>query len=504
MARFSMSDNHTTIPDQDPSTRNPTLAQAVTPVLTMMGLMALSVYLFGEDSSYGPNQIALCVGAGIAGLIGWKNGISWVNLESSMVDGISVALRAILILFTVGLLIGSWIIAGTVPSMIYYSLLVLDPSIFYAATCAICAIIALSIGSSWTVAGTAGVALMGAASGLELSLEITAGAIISGVYFGDKMSPLSDTTNLAPAVVGTDLFTHIHHMIWTTLPSIIIALFIYLIIGFNIESADQSEQLASTMAMLQNNFNISPFMLIPVVLLLVMANKKLPPLPTILAGSLLGIVFALLFQQPAIRAMTADSATGILGTFKGIWQTLFDGYLMNSGDSTIDDLLTRGGMSSMLNTVWLILCAMIFGALMDRTGLISVLVRYALSMVKGTGSLILTTLLTCIGANLIASDQYIAIVLPGRMYKMEFQRRGLDVKNLSRTLEDAGTITSPLIPWNTCGAFMSGTLGIATFAYLPFCFFNLINPVVSALYGFLNFQIALADPSASVAESVAD
>lgn len=504
MARFSMSDNHTTIPDQDPSTRNPTLAQAVTPVLTMMGLMALSVYLFGEDSSYGPNQIALCVGAGIAGLIGWKNGISWVNLESSMVDGISVALRAILILFTVGLLIGSWIIAGTVPSMIYYSLLVLDPSIFYAATCAICAIIALSIGSSWTVAGTAGVALMGAASGLELSLEITAGAIISGVYFGDKMSPLSDTTNLAPAVVGTDLFTHIHHMIWTTLPSIIIALFIYLIIGFNIESADQSEQLASTMAMLQNNFNISPFMLIPVVLLLVMANKKLPPLPTILAGSLLGIVFALLFQQPAIRAMTADSATGILGTFKGIWQTLFDGYLMNSGDSTIDDLLTRGGMSSMLNTVWLILCAMIFGALMDRTGLISVLVRYALSMVKGTGSLILTTLLTCIGANLIASDQYIAIVLPGRMYKMEFQRRGLDVKNLSRTLEDAGTITSPLIPWNTCGAFMSGTLGIATFAYLPFCFFNLINPVVSALYGFLNFQIALAKPSASVVESVAD
>ncbi len=504
MARFSMSDNHTTIPDQDPSTRNPTLAQAVTPVLTMMGLMALSVYLFGEDSSYGPNQIALCVGAGIAGLIGWKNGISWVNLESSMVDGISVALRAILILFTVGLLIGSWIIAGTVPSMIYYSLLVLDPSIFYAATCAICAIIALSIGSSWTVAGTAGVALMGAASGLELSLEITAGAIISGVYFGDKMSPLSDTTNLAPAVVGTDLFTHIHHMIWTTLPSIIIALFIYLIIGFNIESADQSEQLASTMAMLQNNFNISPFMLIPVVLLLVMANKKLPPLPTILAGSLLGIVFALLFQQPAIRAMTADSATGILGTFKGIWQTLFDGYLMNSGDSTIDDLLTRGGMSSMLNTVWLILCAMIFGALMDRTGLISVLVRYALSMVKGTGSLILTTLLTCIGANLIASDQYIAIVLPGRMYKMEFQRRGLDVKNLSRVLEDAGTITSPLIPWNTCGAFMSGTLGIATFAYLPFCFFNLINPVVSALYGFLNFRIALANPSASVAESVAD
>jgi NhaC family Na+:H+ antiporter len=243
-------------------------------------------------------------------------------------------------------------------------------------------------------------------------------------------------------------------------------------------------------------------MLIPVVILLVMANKKLPPLPTILTGALVGIVFALLFQQPAISAMTAESGNGALAAFKGVWQTLFDGYLMDSGDSALDDLLTRGGMSSMLNTVWLILCAMIFGALMDRTGLINVLVKYALTMVRGTGSLILTTLLTCIGANMIASDQYIAIVLPGRMYKMEFQRRGLDVKNLSRTLEDAGTITSPLIPWNTCGAFMSGTLGIATFAYAPFCFFNLINPIVSALYGFMNFKIAPADNSGEMIESI--
>jgi len=477
-----------------PDSAPPSLMQALAPVIVMVGLLAFSVYLFGEDSSYGPNQIALCVGAVIAGLIGWRNGISWSELETSMVQGITVALRAILILFTVGLLIGSWIMAGTVPTMIYYSLLALDPAFFYAATCAICAVVALSIGSSWTVAGTIGVALIGAAAGLGLSLEITAGAIISGAYFGDKLSPLSDTTNLAPAVVGTDLFTHIHHMLWTTLPSIAIALFIYLVIGFNIDSSAQAVELQGTLDRLQANFTINPLMLLPVLLLLVMANKKLPPLPTILTGTLAGVIFALLFQQHAIRTMAADIDNNMLAAFKGMWQTLFGGYTMNSGDNAIDDLLSRGGMSSMLNTVWLILCAMIFGALMDRVGLIQVLVRYALSTVRGTGSLVITTLLTCIGANIIASDQYIAIVLPGRMYKMEFQRRGLDMKNLSRTLEDGGTITSPLVPWNTCGAFMSGTLGVATLAYLPYCFFNLINPIMSAAYAIMNFQIAPASP----------
>ncbi|MFM1897119.1 MAG: hypothetical protein RLZZ385_2193 [Pseudomonadota bacterium] len=487
-------------PSSDPSEPrlHPSLWQAITPVAVMVTLLSFSVYLFGEDASYGPNQIALCIGAAMAGLIGWRNGIAWAELETAMVNGINVAMRAILILFTVGLLIGSWIMSGTVPSMIYYSLLALDPSIFYAACCFICALISLSIGSSWTTAGTVGVALIGAAGSLGLSLEITAGAIISGAYFGDKMSPLSDTTNLAPAVVGTDLFTHIQHMVWTTGPSILLALVFYLVIGFNLDVPDQNEQLQASMALLQEDFTIGPLMLVPLFVLLIMASRKFPPLPTILTGTLLGAVFALLFQQPAILAMDAAAANQGLSIVKGAWQTLFDGYVMNSGNETLDTLLSRGGMSSMLNTVWLILCAMIFGAVMDHTGMIRVLVRYALSFVHSTGSLIMATLLTCIGTNIIASDQYIAIVLPGRMYKAEFQRRGLDVKNLSRTLEDAATITSPLIPWNTCGAYMSGTLGVATFAYLPYCFFNLINPLVAALYGFLNFKIV---PVAVAAES---
>lgn len=480
---------------QDPDSapvRQASVLQALLPVAVLISLLSLSVFLFGEDASYGPNQIALLVGAAVAAMIGWFNGQSWSDIEDSIVSGITVSMKPILILFSVGLLIGSWIMSGTVPTMIYYSLLILDPSIFYMATCVICALIALSIGSSWTVAGTVGIALIGAAAGLGLSVEITAGAIISGAYFGDKMSPLSETTNLAPAVAGTDLFTHIGHMVWTTLPSITIALILFTLIGLNIDGADNAENLAVTMELLQENFSLNPIMLIPVVALLVMANKRLPPIPTIMTGAMLGVILALIFQRPAIFALAGEAPNAFMALFKGVWYTLFDGFILSSGNATLDDLMTRGGMSSMLNTVWLILCAMVFGAVMDHTGLLRRLVAYALSFVHSTGSLIATTIATCIGANIITSDQYIAVVLPGRMYKLEYENRNLDMKNLSRTLEDAGTVTSPLIPWNTCGAYMAGTLGVATFAYLPYCFFNLINPVVAMIYGFTNFKIAPA------------
>lgn len=481
--------------DSSSTASGATVLQALTPVATLIFLLSFSVYLFGEDASYGPNQIALCIGAAVAALIGWKNGQTWDAIEDSIVSGVTVSLKPILILFSVGLLIGSWILSGTVPTMIYYSLLILDPSIFYMASCIICALIALSIGSSWTVAGTVGIALIGAAGGMGLSPEITAGAIISGAYFGDKMSPLSETTNLAPAVAGTDLFTHIGHMVWTTLPSITIALILFTIIGLNIDTSSNAESLEITMALLTENFTLNPLMLLPVVALLVMANKRLPPIPTIMTGAVIGIVLALLFQRPAIMSLAGDAPNAFLGLFKGVWYTLFDGFVLDSGNATLDDLMTRGGMSSMLNTVWLILCAMVFGAVMDHTGLLRRLVDYALSFVHSTGSLIATTVATCIGANIITSDQYIALVLPGRMYKLEYERRQLDMRNLSRTLEDAGTVTSPLIPWNTCGAYMAGTLGVATFAYLPYCFFNLINPFVAVLYGFLNVKITPAADS---------
>jgi Na+:H+ antiporter, NhaC family len=234
-------------------------------------------------------------------------------------------------------------------------------------------------------------------------------------------------------------------------------------------------------------------MLLPVAALLLMAHKKLPPIPTILAGASIGVILALIFQQSAVLSLAGDSPNLFIGLFKGTWQTLSEGFALSSGNAALDDLMTGGGMSSMLNTVWLILCAMIFGAVMDHTGLLQCLVNYALSFVHSTGSLIAATILTCIGANIITSDQYIAIVLPGRMYKLEFQNRNLDAKNLSRSLEDAGTMTSPLVPWNTCGAYMAGTLGVATFAYLPYCFFNLICPVLAIIYGYMNFKIAPLD-----------
>ena len=476
----------------DRNEATPSILQALLPVFALIALLSFSVYLYGEDASSGPNQIALIIGAAVAAAVGWRNGIGWQQIENAIVSGISISLKPILILLCVGLLIGSWIMGGTVPTMIYYSLLILDPSIFYFASCLICALIALSIGSSWTVAGTVGIALIGAAAGLGLSPAITAGAIISGAYFGDKMSPLSETTNLAPAVAGTDLFSHIGHMTWTAVPSILIALLIYALIGLNIESGASADDLAITMNLLTENFMISPVMMLPVLVLLLMANRKLPPIPTILAGGMLGVVLALLFQRQAILALPGDAPNLTLALVKGVWTTFFDGFVLQSGNATLDDLMSRGGMISMLNTIWLILCAMIFGASMERTGLLQRLVDYALSFVHGTGSLIATTIVTCIGANIITSDQYIAIVLPGRMYKLEYQSRDLDVKNLSRTLEDSGTITSPLVPWNTCGAYMSGTLGVATLAYFPFCFFNMLCPVIAVIYGFLNFKIAPA------------
>jgi len=331
--------------------------------------------------------------------------------------------------------------------------------------------------------------LIGAAAGLGMSLEITAGAIISGSYFGDKMSPLSETTNLAPAVAGTDLFGHIGHMIWTTFPSIVITLILFTVIGLNIDTSNTSSNLEITLQLLSENFSINVFMLIPVIMLLIMANKKFPPIPTILTGVILGILIALIFQQGAISSLSRETESNALTLFKGIWITLFDGFALNSGNDTLDNLMTRGGMSSMLSTVWLVLCAMVFGGVMEKTGLLQRLVDHALSFVHNTGTLIATTIATCIGANIITSDQYISVVLPGRMYKLEYQSRKLDPRVLSRTLEDAGTITSPLIPWNTCGAYMSATLGVATIAYLPFCFFNIINPFVALIYGFLNIKV---------------
>ena len=470
--------------------RTPSLFEALLPILCLIVMLSTSVFIYGDNSSYGGNQIALIVCAGIASIIGIKNGYTWKEIESGIVKGISTAMGAILILLAVGAMIGTWIMSGLVPAMIYYGLNILSPSIFYFAACIICALSALSIGSSWTVAGTLGAALMGIAVGLGLSPEVTAGAVISGAYFGDKMSPLSDTTNLAPAVAGTDLFTHINHMIWTTGPSLLIALCIFLFMGFNAADAQNLGGLELIQNTIKDNFNISVLSFVPLVIVFVMAFKKMPAFPTVLIGGLVGGVFAVILQPEVVRDFVGETdLPRHLISLSGVWTALHSGFSIESGVDVVDDLLSRGGMSSMLNTVWLVITALTFGAVLEKTKLLNTLVKVILSFAKSTSSLIITTIGTCIGINIVTADQYMAIVLPGRMFKAEFKRRKLAPKNLSRTLEDSATMTSPLVPWNTCGAFMSASLGIATFSYLPFCFFNLINPLVAISYALFNFKI---------------
>lgn len=474
--------------------RQPTLLQSLLPVVVLIGLLTASVTLFGDSTSSGPSQIALILSAAAAAVVGAVNGYDWKTLERGIVHGISLAMGAILILLMVGALIGSWILAGVVPTMIYYGLGLLTPTIFFPAACIICAIVSLATGSSWTTAGTVGVALVGIAAAQDLNLGLAAGAIVSGAYFGDKISPLSDTTNLAPAMAGTDLFTHIRHMMWTTIPSLVIALILFTVIGLREPAPSDTGGVDAIRQAIAGAFNIGPHLLIPMIVVLGLVMGRVPALPALLAGTLTGCVFALLFQQQAVLAYVNDSdLPRWVGLAKGAWISLFDGFVLQTGNTALDELLSRGGMSSMLSTVWLILSAMTFGAVMETTGMLQRLAASILHAVRGAGSLVAATVGTSIGMNIIAADQYISIVIPGRMFRAEYARRGLHPKNLSRTLEDAGTMTSALVPWNTCGAFMAQTLGVATLTYLPFAFLNLLNPVFALLYGFTGFTIEKAE-----------
>lgn len=424
----------------------------------------------------------------------------WDDIQQASIHGIAMAGNAILILLAVGALIGTWILSGTVPTLIDYGLKLMHPSYFYVATCFVCAVVALTIGSSWTVAGTLGVSLIGVASGLGMSPAITAGAIISGAYFGDKMSPLSDTTNMAPAAAGGELFAHVRHMVWTTGPSILLALVGFAFIGLTAAPPTASEAgFGDLSAQLNAQFSLGPHLLIPLVLVLALAMRRFPAYPSILIGALLGAVFAVIFQ-PDVVVKLADNAelSRPMALLAGAWKALHGGFVSTSGVEAVDELLSRGGMGSMMNTIWLVFCAMTFGAVMERTGLLERLIRSVLAAAKSTGALISATLATALGINIACADQYLAIILPGRIFRPEYERRGLAPENLSRALEDAGTVTSPLVPWNSCGAYMAATLGVATLDYLPYAFFNLANPLIAAFLAYVGFKILHVKPQADV------
>ena len=475
----------------DTTPREPSLLQALAPLLFLVAALVCAVYLYADDASFGANQVALMLASGVAAIVGLRNGIAWDDIQGSLVHGVALAVVPIFILLSVGALIGTWILSGTVPTLIVYGMHLMHPSYFYPATCVICAIVALSIGSSWTVAGTLGVALIGVAQGMDMSLPITAGAVISGAYFGDKMSPISDTTIIAPAAAGAELFAHIRHLTWTTFPSLALALVLFTIIGFTDGASGTGEGgFGDLPQLLGAHFDLGWYLLIPLVVVFALAVLRFPAYPTIMVGALLGGVFAVVFQPELVVALAGkDELSRPMALLSGAWMALFEGYKATTGNAAVDDLLTRGGMVSMLNTVWLIVCALGFGAVMERTGLLERLIRSVLAAAKSTGSLIAATIATAFGTNVVAADQYMAIVLPGRLYQPEYRRRGLAPENLSRALEDGGTITSPLVPWNTCGAYMAATLGVATLDYLPYAFFNLAGPLIALGMAYAGFKI---------------
>ena len=443
---------------------------------------ALGVFgmLFGDAFAcgYGEVHIPLICAAIVAAAIAILNGYKWSFLEAGILASINRSMQAMLILMTVGLLIGSWIAGGVVPAMIYYGLEILSPGIFLIASCVLCGIVALATGSSWTTAGTIGIALIGVGQGLGMDPAMTAGAIVSGAYFGDKMSPLSDTTNLAPAMSGSNLIDHIRHMMWTVTPSLLIALAIYGVLGLgNAGKEVDMSVVESLQAGILENFVINPAMLIPPVVVILIVALKLPALPGLIGGIALGCVCGSVFQGVA------------LADWPGILHYGFEFADPDSVMPELVDLLTRGGMDSMLWTVNLIICAMCFGGIMDASGMLATLAESLLKFVKNTGSLVVITVFSCIFMNVIAADQYLSLVLPGRMYKEAWEDRRLAPQNLSRCLEDSGTITSALVPWNTCGATMSTFLGVPTFGYAKYAFLNIINPLVSIFYGFTGISM---------------
>ena len=465
---------------------------ALTPILFLIILLSVNVYLY-DDALAGANQFALLLAAAFATLIGIRNRIKWKTILNGISQSIASTTPAIIILLLIGSLAGTWLISGIVPTMIYYGLQILHPKIFLVATCIICAIVSLASGSSWSTIATVGIALLGIGNALGMSEGLVAGAIISGAYFGDKMSPLSDTTNLAPAMAGTDLFTHIRYMMYTSVPTYIITLIVFLFIGLSFDYSQNDNDVNNLLVAINESFVISPLLFLVPVIVLFLIIKKVPALPSLFIGTLLGGLFAIIFQSDLIIQLSEIDDNYLEASYVCVMNAMVGQTDISTSNAMINDLLSSGGMYGMLNTIWLIICAMCFGGAMEATGALKKISQSIIQYAESTASVIATTASTCIFFNLTASDQYLSIVVPGRMYADTYKNKGLAAENLSRTLEDSGTVTSVLIPWNTCGATQSAVLGVATFSYLPYCFFNLLSPLMTILYAYLGLKIKKLD-----------
>jgi Na+:H+ antiporter, NhaC family len=460
--------------------RDPYVWEALISILALIAAISLAIVKYESDA-----QVPILLGVLVAALVGLRAGFSWKEIEGGMLDGITNSLQAIIILAIIGILIGVWILSGVVPTLLYYGLKILHPKIFLPATVIICAITSLATGTSWGTTGTIGIALIGIGAGLGFPLPVVAGAVLSGSYFGDKMSPLSDTTNLAPAMVGTDLYTHIKHMSYTTGVSIGLTLIIELVLGFFLGGGEADiESVNQILKGIDAQFAVNPVLLLPAVVILGLAYKRIPAIPGIAMGIITAAIMGMIFQGNG---------------FGDILSASWAGFTSNSGVEAVDNLLSKGGFESMLYTISIVLCAMMFGGIMERTNQLRVVVDVVLKKAKSTSSLFTATVLTAIGANLILCDQYMSIVMTGKMYSQAFKDKGLHPKNLSRAIEDSATVTANLVPWNTGGAYNSATLGVPTIAYLPWNFFCWLSPIVTLLFGWFGITI---DPIDEESEEV--
>ena len=464
------------------------LTESLFPVFILILLLAYNVYLYGDSAMNGSNQFILLLGAAIAIVLGLNKGI----LFKSMIDAVSLNLKsitgAILILLFVGALSGTWLISGIIPSMIYYGLQVLHPSVFLPSCLIICAIISISTGSSWTTSATVGIALIGIGRAIDIPVGMVAGAVISGAYFGDKLSPLSDTTNLAPAVSGSDLFTHIKYLTITTVPTVIITLIVLSIINLFIVSSGPTDH-QSLLNTINDTFHISPLLFIVPLIVIFMIFKKTPPLIALFIGTVLGGIFAVIFQTSIINHISGNSELTFSSAYQVVLNAITIETSIDSGDPLLNDLFNSGGMKGMLNTIWLVICAMVFGGIMEAIGALKKISSSLLELGKSTFSIFASTVGSCLAINLTASDQYLSIVIPGKMFSKAYEDKGLAPENLSRTLEDSGTVTSVLIPWNTCGAYQSGILGVSVADYFIYAIFNWLSPFMTLFIAAFNIKI---------------
>ncbi|MEE2771433.1 MAG: Na+/H+ antiporter NhaC [Bacteroidota bacterium] len=483
-------ENSTANPENEPIIQNRELNiwEALIPVFALIGMLAFNVYVFGDDALSGSNQFILLMGGAVAAIVGYFNKIKFDDMINEVANNIHSTAGAILILLMVGALAGTWLISGIIPTMIYYGLQILNPTIFLAATVVICSIISVATGSSWTTSATVGIALIGIANALDISLGMTAGAILSGAYFGDKMSPLSDTTNLAPAMAGTDLFTHIKYMAITTVPTITITILAFVIIGLNIDTEGTTDT-SSILNAIDASFNISPWLFIVPIIVIFLIVKKTSPLVALLVGTLLGAIAALILQPEIVQSISGSEELNFISGYKGIMNAITVDTAIETDSEALNDLFASSGMAGMLGTIWLILCAMVFGGIMEAIGALSRISTALLNLFHTTFGLFASTVFSCLALNVTASDQYLAIVVPGKMFAKAYKDKGLAPENLSRSLEDSGTVTSVLIPWNTCGAYHSGVLGVPTLSYAGYAFFNYLSPFMTLLFAALNIKI---------------